>query len=182
MKSMTTLAFLDLFKSHYMLEPTETQSLNAIMTLAWTPKLFYGIISDTFPILGTRKKSYIMLMGFLQFASAWTIAMVKFENPIYVCMLGFFMNLASAFMDVVVDGLMVMQARRDQTNGSQNLQTYSWQLLGFGGIIGGLLGGVITQYYDSHLVFYIFGFLGFLIMLSGLAMSTEIEAEQMSVI
>ena len=87
------------------------------------------------------------------------------------------MNLASAFMDVVVDGLMVMQSRRDQTNGSQNLQTYSWQLLGFGGIIGGLLGGVITQYYDSHLVFYIFGSLGFLIMLSGLAMSTEIEAE-----
>ena len=74
-----------------------------------------------------------MLMGFLQFATAWTIAMVHFENPIWVCTLGFFMNLASAFMDVVVDGLMVMQARRDQTNGSQDLQTYSWQLLGLGG-------------------------------------------------
>ena len=44
--------------------------------------------------------------------------MVKFESPIYVCILGFFMNLASAFMDVVVDGLMVMQARRDQLSGS----------------------------------------------------------------
>ena len=101
-----------------MLEPVETQSLTAAMTLSWTPKLFYGIISDTFPIFGTRKKSYIMMMGFLQFATAWTIAMVKFDSPIYVCILGFFMNLASAFMDVVVDGLMVMQARRDQQNGS----------------------------------------------------------------
>lgn len=44
--------------------------------------------------------------------------MFRFENPIYVCVLGFFMNLSSAFMDVVVDGLMVMQARRDQVNGS----------------------------------------------------------------
>ncbi len=83
------------------------------MTLSWTPKLFYGIISDTFPICGTRKKSYIMLMGLLQFSTAWTIAMVPFENPVMICILGFFMNLASAFMDVVVDGLMVMQARKD---------------------------------------------------------------------
>ena len=113
MKSMTTLAFLDMFRSQYALEPVETQTLNAAMTLAWTPKLFYGIISDTFPIFGTRKKSYIMLMGCLQFSTAWTIAMVKFESPIYVCALGFLMNLSSAFMDVVVDGLMVMQSRRD---------------------------------------------------------------------
>ena len=65
MKAMTTLAFLDLFRTQYMLEPTETQSLNAAMTLSWTPKLFYGIISDTFPIFGTRKKSYIVVMGLL---------------------------------------------------------------------------------------------------------------------
>ena len=38
------------------------------------------------------------------------------------------------------------------------------------------------MYYDTHLIFYIFGLLGFLIMISGLAMSKEIEAEQMSVI
>ena len=76
MKAMTTLAFLDLFRVKYQLEPAETQSLTAAMSLSWTPKIFYGIISDTFPICGTRKKSYIMLMGFLQFATAWTIAMV----------------------------------------------------------------------------------------------------------
>ena len=70
------------------------------MTLSWTPKIIYGIISDTFPICGTRKKSYIMLMGFLQFATAYTIGVVNFKNPVYVCILGFFMNLASAFMDV----------------------------------------------------------------------------------
>ena len=65
MKAMTALAFLDLFKTEYDLEPTQTQSLTAFMTLSWTPKLFYGIISDTFPIFGTRKKSYIVVMGML---------------------------------------------------------------------------------------------------------------------
>ena len=78
------------------------------MSLSWTPKLFYGIISDTFPIFGTRKKSYLALMGLLQFSTAWLIAMYPFKSATSIAALGFLMNLASAFMDVVVDGLMVM--------------------------------------------------------------------------
>ena len=83
------------------------------MSLSWTPKLFYGIVSDTFPIFGTRKKSYLALMGMLQFITAWIIAMCTIKSAYTVAALGFLMNLASAFMDVVVDGLMVMQARKD---------------------------------------------------------------------
>ena len=83
------------------------------MTLSWTPKLFYGIISDTFPIFGTRKKSYLCLMGLLQALTAFAIAAFPLSSPATVTALGFFMNLASAFMDVVVDGLMVMQSRKD---------------------------------------------------------------------
>ena len=108
MKSMTTLALLDMFRTQYALEPEETQSLTALMSLSWTPKLFYGIISDTFPIFGTRKKSYLALMGLLQFSTAFLIALYPFENAASIAALGFLMNLASAFMDVVVDGLMVM--------------------------------------------------------------------------
>ena len=177
MKSMTTLAFLDLYRTVYMLEPNQTQSFTAIMTLSWTPKLFYGIISDTFPIFGTRKKSYLCLMGLLQAVTAFSIAVFPIQSPSVVTALGFFMNLASAFMDVVVDGLMVMQSRRDQENGSQDLQTFSWQLLGVGGIIGGVAGGFITQYVDSHFVFYIFGVMGMAIFISGCTISNEIEAD-----
>ena len=88
---MTTLALLDLFRTQYNLEPEETQSLTALMSLSWTPKLFYGIISDTFPIFGTRKKSYLALMGLLQFSTAWLIAIYPFENAISIAALGFVM-------------------------------------------------------------------------------------------
>lgn len=38
------------------------------------------------------------------------------------------------------------------------------------------------MYYDTLLIFYIFGFLGFLIAISGFLMSKDIEADQMGVI
>ena len=65
MKVMLTLAFLDIFKNEFELEPARTQFLTSVMILPWTPKLFYGIITDTFPICKSRKRSYIILMGML---------------------------------------------------------------------------------------------------------------------
>ena len=62
---MMTLAFLDMFKNKYDLEPGEEQQLATLMLLPWTPKILYGIITDTFPICGSRKRSYIILMGML---------------------------------------------------------------------------------------------------------------------
>jgi len=63
---MLQLAFLDIFKQDFGLEPADTQFLIAVMTLPWTPKLFYGILADTFPICKSRKRSYIILMGLVQ--------------------------------------------------------------------------------------------------------------------
>ena len=54
--------------------------------------------------------------------------------------------------------------------------------MGLGGIFGGLAGGIITQYYDTLWIFYIFGCIGSLIMISGCLMDPNIEAEQSSVI
>ena len=48
--------------------------------------------------------------------------------------------------------------------------------------MGGLAGGLITQYSNTMYIFYIYGFLGFLIALSGFLMSSTIEADQLEVI
>ena len=55
-------------------------------------------------------------------------------------------------------------------------------MLGIGGIIGGVSGGLITQYANAHYVFYIFGLMGFLIMIAACSMDNAIEAEQLGVI
>jgi hypothetical protein len=65
LKAIVALAYMNLFKNYYHLQPAQTQSYTAIMLLPWTPKLVYGVFTDTFPLFGSRKRNYLILMGLL---------------------------------------------------------------------------------------------------------------------
>ena len=71
------------------------------------PKLFYGFFTDTFPICGSRKRNYLILMGLVQFI---TFASVFFPFKDVNLFLGILLisELSGAVMDVVVDGIMVV--------------------------------------------------------------------------
>ena len=88
--------------------------------MPWSPKILYGFFTDTFPIFGSRKRSYLILMGALQ---AITMIVVFFPQDsvyLFVSMLTI-KSLSGAVMDVVVDGLMVVQSRNDPELGSEDL-------------------------------------------------------------
>lgn len=59
------IALQDLFKNYYELEPAKTSSLLAIVWIPWGVKFLYGITADSIPILGSRKKSWLILIGFI---------------------------------------------------------------------------------------------------------------------
>jgi len=108
-KVMAILALLDIFKSEFGLEPATTQSYMAIMVLPWAPKLLYGIVADTFPICGSRKRSYIILMGLLQALFAGIVALDVYKSAEFFLTCATIVSFTGAFMDVVVDGMMVVQ-------------------------------------------------------------------------
>jgi hypothetical protein len=56
----------DLFKQYMDLEPNQSQFYSALITLPWSFKILYGIISDNFPINGSRRRIYVILNGALQ--------------------------------------------------------------------------------------------------------------------
>ena len=85
-------------------------------------------------------------------------------------------------MDVVVDGLMVCQARIDPENGSEELQAYSWALVGLGGFLGGFIGGELTHLGDTDVIFFTMGFLGFLVAFSGCLMNSNLESDSAKII
>jgi hypothetical protein len=37
----------------------------SLISITWSVKILYGIISDNLPIAGTKRKSYVIIMGLL---------------------------------------------------------------------------------------------------------------------
>lgn len=122
--SMMGMALQYMFWNNFNLPPGKATQYITYTNLPWTFKLFYGITTDCLPICGSGKRSYIFVMGMLQCLTSLAIVYGGFTEPgdaVYVMLFATINSLGGAFMDVVVDGLMVVNSRLDPTSGSEDL-------------------------------------------------------------
>ena len=90
----------------------------SIIHLPWSIKIVYGLISDNLPIMGTKRKSYIVMMGVLQFGSLFAIYLLPQTSALGVAILLACAALSEAFVNVVADAVVGRQARIDPEHGS----------------------------------------------------------------
>jgi hypothetical protein len=86
--------------------------------MPWSLKVCYGLIADNVPIFGSKRRTYIGIIGLLQFVFLLPLV-PNLINEKHV--ITFFLTLYAvnvAFNDAIIDALMVMQARRDPVHGS----------------------------------------------------------------
>ena len=105
---MMSLGISLLYKDQYNLDPSEVQRWMSFITFPWTIKILYGIISDNLVIFGSRKRSYIIIGGAIQFTSLQIMFWFNINNISFASALFMFVNFSSAFMDVIVDSMMVI--------------------------------------------------------------------------
>jgi len=92
------------------IEPAEVALLSSLAGLPWMVKPLYGFISDSIPLWGSRRRSYLVLCGLMGSLSWLAFATVVRSAPAAA----FFMllsSLSTAASDVVVDSLVVERAR-----------------------------------------------------------------------
>ena len=92
-KTLINLALLDIFKNKYGIEPATEEQLESIILLPWSFKLVYGIFCDLVPLLGSRRKNYLILISFMQFVSYFCIALIPFKTAGGVAGCAFLVNL-----------------------------------------------------------------------------------------
>ena len=68
-----TLAVKDYFKEYLGLDPGEMAVYISIIHIPWSFKILYGLISDNVPIMGTRRKSYLIIMGAIDFLALFSL-------------------------------------------------------------------------------------------------------------
>ncbi len=75
---------------------------------------FYGIFTESVAICNSRKRVYIIMMGFIQVASLLTVSIMKVEEHGNEDLLGLLLwiltinSFAMAVSDTIIDGLMVI--------------------------------------------------------------------------
>ena len=80
----------------------------SLVMLPWSVKILYGLISDNVPLFGTKRKSYVIIMGLVESISLLTIFVFNVKNGFAVtCLLGC-TSLCLAFINVVVDAILCL--------------------------------------------------------------------------
>ena len=132
-----------LLKDGLHLSAAGTATFLAVVAVAWNIKPLYGLISDFFPLLGYRRKSYLILTSALA-AAAW---FMLGSQPSYaygstllilaVCGLGL------AFSDVLCDAVMVETGKPLGMTG--RFQAVQWSAINTASVLAGIGGGWLSQ-------------------------------------
>ena len=104
-----------------MLEPSRLQTLLATIQIPWSLKIFFGFISDNVAICGSKRKSYLVIGAILQIIAMLGMTIFTYESVYLAAVCTFLTIMSIAFSDVIVDSLMIIQARKDPKEGSASL-------------------------------------------------------------
>lgn len=141
--ALSNLSLNFLLKEKMQLSASQAAYFQAIMLTSWVIKPLWGYISDSFPLFGYRRKSYLMLTSFIAGAAWLSLAGVS-NYTVILLLTGMTMtSMAYAFQDVATDGLMVEVGKPANLTG--RFQSFQWAAVHFAMVITALTGGYLAD-------------------------------------
>lgn len=150
--SLARLAVNFYLKDDLHLDPAETAVISGFSSLPWLIKPLYGFISDSLPLFGYRRRSYLVLSGLLG-ALSWSLMATIVDSKYSAALSILLGSLSVAFSDVVVDSMVVERARGESQSVSGSLQSLCWGSAAFGGIVSSYFSGSLVDAYGVRFVF-----------------------------
>lgn len=89
----------------------------------------------------------------------------------------FFSNLSIASSDVIVDSLMVIQARKYPESGSEDLNAFTWTCMSCGGLFGSIIAAFLTESYEPRYCFLFSSVMGLVIAFYATRLDIKLETE-----
>lgn len=121
--------------------------VSAIVGLPWIFKIVYGFISDSFPILGYRRKPYLIICSIFS-STGWLLLILLPPETHFIVLSLMLGNLGFAAVDVVTDGLIVEHSRGPL---SSFFQSIAWGARNIGSFISGYVGGLLAHHWRHDL-------------------------------
>lgn len=140
---LARLAVSFFLKDDLGLAPAEMAALAGLAALPWMVKPLLGFITDGWPLLGYRRRPYLIVAGLVS-AAAW-LALATVVHQTWAALTAVMLaSLGTALGDVIADSLVVERSR-----GVSQAQTGSLQALCWGTTA---VGGVMTAYFSGWLL------------------------------
>ncbi|KAJ1293230.1 hypothetical protein BS78_01G052400 [Paspalum vaginatum] len=149
---LSRLAVSFYLKDNLHLDPAETAVISGFSALPWLVKPLYGFISDSIPLFGYRRRSYLFLSGLLG-ALSWSLMATVVDDKYSAALSIILGSLAVAVSDVVVDSMVVERARGESQSTSGSLQSLCWGSSAFGGVVSAYFSGSLVDTYGVRFVF-----------------------------
>lgn len=164
------LAVSFFLKDRLGLSPAEVASLVGISMLPWTIKPLYGMISDSFPIAGYRRRPYLVLSSLIG-SIAWLCMAMVVKTPLAATIAIGLASLSVACSDAITDALVVQRARLESEGDAGSLQSFSWAAVSIGAISSAYFSGFILERWGTQVVFEITAALPVLVAIAAFAIS-----------
>lgn len=162
------------------MEPYEVTRISSISAIPWLIKPVYGLISDSYPIFGMRRKPYLLFFGTLC-CCMWLYMAVFIKTKTIAVLTIFTISLCSAFCNVIGEALVVetskKQAAGDANSGSKNVSLF-FGVRAFGYLCSAYFSGMLLEYLDKRQVFKITAIFPLLIVFSALLLQENNLDEQ----
>lgn len=152
--SLARLAISFFLKDDLGLSPAQVAALTGVAALPWIVKPLWGFISDGLPILGYRRRPYLILSG-LMGSLSWGLLATVVDSAGAATGAIALSSLSVAISDVIADSLVVERARTETTRQIGSLQSLCWATSALGGLITAYLSGWLLELFTPQQVFSI---------------------------
>ena len=118
----------------------------AVLSIAWTIKPLYGLLTDFVPLAGARRRSYLLLTTAVASISLIAVYLLPLtsERAVLLLLLLLPSAVAIAFSDVVIDAMMITVGQPRGMTG--RLQSIQWTSMYAATIVTGVAGGALSQW------------------------------------
>jgi hypothetical protein len=142
---------------HWDYSAASTAWMMSALTLPWTIKPLYGLLTDFVPLAGSRRRSYLQITTAAACISMTAVYFMPLSKDMALLLLVLLLPsaVAVAFSDVVVDALMVEEGQPRGMTG--RLQSIQWGSIYGAGILTGVVGGALSQWGMQQAGFLIAG-------------------------
>ena len=118
--------------------------INGLLSLPWALKIGCGFLSDSWPIMGLRRKPYFMIGWGTYIVCNLVLAAIRTPDVTSLALFVFLMTMGFVQADVCTDAMIVERSQLYENNENRGtLQATGYIIRFFGGIIGALLGALV---------------------------------------